>query len=151
MSERLVPSWFSAVGFAAQSDRLYDMFIDVLHNLPMSSSELARRLGVSQPAVSRWASGAAHPSLEQMEATLDIVEGCVAGMAERATRAREVFDLVDRAILVSECQCVPSMPFCDTCSLRSNAVRDELQEVQVRLATLLRETGGPGGPDTSES
>ena len=139
MYERRVPSWFTAVGPAAHAERLYVLFIEVLHNLPISLSELALRLGVSQPAVSRWASGAAHPSLEQMEATINIVSACVSEMAERLTRAREVFALVDRAILVSECQCVPTVEFCDTCSLRSNAVREELRKVQGELASRLKE------------
>jgi predicted transcriptional regulator len=138
MSDRRVPAWYTALGLGTQGDRVYDVFVDVLHHLPISSSELARRIGISQPAVSRWSSGSAHASLEQMEKTLDVVDDCISEMAERVNRAREVFALVDRAIVLSECRCVPSVPFCDTCSLRSTAVRDELKNIQVRLAGLLQ-------------
>lgn len=139
MSERRVPSWFTVLGPSAQAEQLYAVFVDLLHHLPLNSSELARRLNVSQPAVSRWTSGASHPSLEQMEAAIELIYDTVREMMERASRVREVFALVDRAILIADCQCVPSMEFCDTCGLRSNAVQEELRDIQGKLSALLRD------------
>lgn len=139
MSEQRVPSWFTALGFGTSGESIYDLFSDVLQNLPMSFSELARRLDVSQPAVSRWSSRTTHPSLEQMEATLGVLQNRLLEIQDLVAQAREVFDLVDRALLMSECQCVPLYVFCDTCSLRSTGVQDQLRDIQSRMAELLQE------------
>lgn len=73
MAEARVPAWFTAVGSKAAAERVYEMFREVLRHLPMSSTELAGALGVSQPTVSRWANDSAHPSLEEMTAALKVV------------------------------------------------------------------------------
>jgi len=73
MAEARVPAWFTAVGSETAAERVYEMFREVLRHLPMSSTELAAALGVSQPTVSRWANESAHPSLEEMTAALKVV------------------------------------------------------------------------------
>lgn len=140
MTEKRVPSWFTVLRGPSQGQHLYDVFADVLHNLPMTSTELARRLDISQPAISRWASGAAHPSLEQMEATLEVVSERLAEIRKITERAAEAFALLDRAVLLSECQCEPLRAFCETCSVGSSAVREELSSIESRLARFLQET-----------
>jgi transcriptional regulator with XRE-family HTH domain len=138
MTEKRVPSWFTVLRGRSKGQHLYDVFADVLHNLPMTSTELARRLDVSQPAISRWASGAAHPSLEQMEATLKVVGERLLEIKTTTERAAEVFALLDRAVLVSECQCESPNAFCETCSVGSTAVREELASIESRLAGLIQ-------------
>jgi len=147
MTETRVPSWFAALSFGARGERIYELFSELLHHLPVSATELAHRLEVSQPAISRWASGAAHPSLEQMERTVEILQDELLKMGELVQKTKDAFALVDRAVLVSDCQCLPSAPFCDTCSLRSNAVRDELHQIHVNLAALLDSKPDPGTSD----
>lgn len=137
MTEKRVPSWFAALSFGARGERIYELFAELLHHLPISATELARKLDVSQPAISRWASGAAHPSLEQMELTVEILQDQLHEMGALVQKTKDAFALVDRAILVSDCQCLPSQPFCETCSLRSNAVRDELHQIHAQLAEVL--------------
>ena len=149
MTEKRVPAWFAALSFGARGERIYELFSELLHHLPISATELAQRLDVSQPAISRWASGTAHPSLEQMEHTVEILQDQLLVMQALVQRTKDAFTLVDRAVLVSDCQCLPNNPFCDTCSLRSNAVRDELHQIHERLADLLDDGAGasPGeGP-----
>ena len=73
MAERRVPAWFTAVGNTTAAESLYELFREVVLNLPMSSTELAREIGVSQPTVSRWAHDTAHPSLDEMALTLEII------------------------------------------------------------------------------
>ena len=57
VSEARVPAWFTAVGSRAVAERVYELFREALHHLPMSSTSLASALGVSQPTVGRWANG----------------------------------------------------------------------------------------------
>lgn len=137
MSDRRVPVWFAALGQIARGDQVYRYFNEILRGLPMTSAELAAALDVSQPTVSRWTSGHVQPSLEQMEAALVVVRARLDAIGDRVDRGLELFALIDRAITVSSCQCSPSDPFCDTCSLRLNAVREELQQVRERIAELL--------------
>ncbi len=73
MPNTRVPTWHSATGLQNENRRVYALFQAVLHNLPMSYTVLADRIGVSQPAVSRWAAGDARPSLEEMEAVFEAV------------------------------------------------------------------------------
>ena len=137
MSDRRGPSWFTALGQTARGDRVYDFFNEVLKSLPMTSAELAAAIDVSQPTVSRWSSGHSQPSLEQMEAALVVVRARLEAIGDRVSRGLELFELIDRAVAISSCQCVPSDPFCETCSLRLNAVRDELQDTQRKIEELL--------------
>ena len=139
MTEKRVPSWFTVLRGPSQGQHLYDVFADVLHNLPMTSTELARRLDISQPAISRWAS-APPISLEQMEATLEVVSERLAEIRKITERAAEAFALLDRAVLLSECRCEPLRAFCETCSVGSSAVREELSSIESRLARFLQET-----------
>lgn len=137
MVDRRVPVWFAALGQTARGDRVYQYFNEILKGLPMTSAELAAALDVSQPTVSRWTSGHTQPSLEQMEAALVVVRARLEAIGNRVDQGLELFELIDRAITVSACQCIPSDPFCETCSLRLNAVREELQQIRGRIGELL--------------
>ena len=137
MSDRRVPAWFTALGQTARGDRVYDFFLEILKALPMTSAELAAALDVSQATVCRWSSGRSQPSLEQMEAALVVMRARLDVMGDRVDRGLELFDLIGRAIEVTSCQCIPSDPFCETCSLRLDAVRGELLETQRRIEELI--------------
>ena len=82
-----------------------------------------------------------------MEQTVEILQHELLELGVLVQKTKDAFALVDRAVLVSDCQCLPSDPFCDTCSLRSNAVRDELHEIHRNLAALLDSEPDPGAAD----
>lgn len=98
MAERRVPAWFVAVGRDAHAERIYEIFRSVLVNLPMSASDLARRLRVSQPTVSRWTTGAARPSLGEMTGALEIIDDYLAGLHGKLRYLERVLDVVQEAV-----------------------------------------------------
>ena len=103
MAERFVPAWCAAVGIVeAETERVYDAFRDVLHDLPMSYADLARRIGVSQPAISRWANGDTHPSLQCMVAVLGAVKDRLAEIQQTTERADDVIGLVTAAVDIGD-------------------------------------------------
>lgn len=80
------------------ASEIYAVFEAALEVAPLSKSEIAERLDVNQSTVSRWASGDARPSVEDMLRVLDIVEDRLAEIEARAERARSVLTAVDRAV-----------------------------------------------------
>ena len=64
----------------------------------MSRTALAQRLGITQPAVSRWASGDTRPGVAEMRATLDAVADRVAEIQKTHLQAERVVSLVEEAV-----------------------------------------------------
>ena len=102
MGENRVPAWYAATGLHAENDRVYASFQELLHQLPMSYTELAARIGVSQPAVSRWASDVSHPSLDEMSAAYAAVESRLGEIRDALSRFGEVLRLIDEALRLYE-------------------------------------------------
>jgi transcriptional regulator with XRE-family HTH domain len=98
MSESRVPTWFAATGLHGENARVYQAFQRFLRNLPVSYTNLASEIGVSQPAVSRWASDVTRPSLEEMSAAVDVVRGRLDEIALEAERFAEVLQLIEEAM-----------------------------------------------------
>ena len=74
MGEARVPTWYAATGLHGENSRVYEAFQRFLRNLPLSYTDLAGEVGVSQPAVSRWAGDVTHPSLEEMCTAVGVVQ-----------------------------------------------------------------------------
>jgi transcriptional regulator with XRE-family HTH domain len=98
MTESRVPEWHVAVGHRVRPEEVYGVFRALLDNLPMSRTELARLLKVTQPAVSRWASGDARPSLQQMRAAIDAITARTMAIQNSLWRAGQVVSLVEDAV-----------------------------------------------------
>ena len=98
MGEARVPTWHAATGLQAESRRVYELFRDLLHHLPMSYTKLAGRIGVSQPAVSRWAADVSRPSLSEMAAVFDAVSDEVEEVRLHLDSLGEVLLLVQKAV-----------------------------------------------------
>ncbi|NNK48293.1 MAG: helix-turn-helix transcriptional regulator [Gemmatimonadetes bacterium] len=98
MSERRVPTWYAATGLHGENARVYEAFQRFLHNLPLSYTELAEQVGVSQPAVSRWASDVTHPSLGEMSEAVEIVRSRLDEISREAERFAEVLRLIEEAM-----------------------------------------------------
>lgn len=98
MSETRVPTWYAATGLHGENSRVYQAFQDFLHNLPLSYTHLAGEVGVSQPAVSRWASDITHPSLEEMSAAVDVVRSRLDEIRQQTERFAEILRLVEEAM-----------------------------------------------------
>ena len=98
MADRLLPTWCSAAGLdEVELDQICDVFQDVLHHLPMPNVELARRIGVSQPAVSRWATGKNHASLSNMCQAIQVINAQMAETQARLYRAETLLCLAAEA------------------------------------------------------
>jgi transcriptional regulator with XRE-family HTH domain len=93
----VIPAWFLALDMRNDTPEVYGAFRAVLDMLPISMTELARRLGVTQPTVSRWASGAATPSLEDMVRVIETVAEHTAELQERVSRSQHILALVEKA------------------------------------------------------
>ena len=98
MSEARVPTWYAATGLHGENARVYEAFQRFLHNLPLSYTNLASEVGVSQPAVSRWASDITHPSLEEMSVAVDVVRSKLDEIKEQTERFAEILRLVEEAM-----------------------------------------------------
>lgn len=98
MNEPRVPDWHVSVGRGIRPEEVYGVFRALLDDLPMSRTELARRLGITQPAVSRWASGDTRPGLAEMRATLDAVAARLAEIQRTHLQAEGVVRLVEEAV-----------------------------------------------------
>jgi transcriptional regulator with XRE-family HTH domain len=98
MSEARVPTWYAATGLHGENASVYEAFQRFLHNLPISYTDLAGEVGVSQPAVSRWASDVTHPSLEEMSAAVDVVRSKLDEITEQTERFAEILRLVEEAM-----------------------------------------------------
>ena len=98
MGDSRVPAWYAATGLRGENRRVYESFKNLLHNLPMSYTELAARIGVSQPAVSRWASDVSHPSLDEMSAAYAAVQAHLDEIGTHLERFGEVLRLVEEAL-----------------------------------------------------
>lgn len=99
MSDRLMPIWCAAADLHQEElDRICEVFQDVLHHLPMPNVELARRIGVSQPAVSRWANGKNHASLDHMCEAVRAINEQLAVTQERLYRAESLICMVSEAV-----------------------------------------------------
>jgi transcriptional regulator with XRE-family HTH domain len=72
------------------------IFRELMADLPMSHTELAEKLGVAQPTVSRWARGKTEPNLDLMVSTVEAVSERLAEQTKRAERARDVLAAVRR-------------------------------------------------------
>ena len=98
MTEARVPDWHVAVGRGIRPEEVYGVFRALLDDLPMSRTALAQRLGITQPAVSRWASGDTRPGVAEMRATLDAVADRVAEIQKTHLQAERVVSLVEEAV-----------------------------------------------------
>jgi predicted transcriptional regulator len=98
MGEARVPTWYAATGLHGENKLVYEVFQQFLHNLPLSYTHLAGMVGVSQPAVSRWASDVTHPSLEEMSAAVDVVRSRLDEMREQTERFAQILRLVEEAM-----------------------------------------------------
>ncbi|MCK5446608.1 MAG: helix-turn-helix transcriptional regulator [Gemmatimonadetes bacterium] len=102
MAEARVPMWYAATGLHGENQRVYDAFQEFLHNLPMSYTDLAACVGVSQPAVSRWATNVTHPSLEEMSEAVGVARSCIDEIQQTVDRITEVLRLVEEAMRLYE-------------------------------------------------
>jgi len=98
MGETRVPTWYSATGLDGENCRVYEAFQDFLHNLPISYTDLAASVGVSQPAVSRWAGDVTHPSLEEMSTAVEVVQTRLEECRMRTERVAEILGLIEEAM-----------------------------------------------------
>ena len=129
MTEARVPDWHVAVGRGVRAEDVYGVFRALLDDLPMSRTELARRLGITQPAVSRWASGDTRPGLAEMRATLDAVAARAAEIQETTLRTENVVRLVEEAVRMHTMSGAANEP----------GQEDGRREITERLAELLGE------------
>ena len=98
MSEARVPTWYAATGLHGENERVYKAFQEFLHDLPLSYTHLAGEVGVSQPAVSRWASDVTHPSLEEMSSAVDVVRARLDEISRQTERFAQILRLVNEAM-----------------------------------------------------
>ena len=98
MSEARVPTWYAATGLHGENERVYKAFQEFLHNLPVSYTHLAGEVGVSQPAVSRWASDVTHPSLEEMSSAVQVVRARLDEISRQTERFAQILRLVNEAM-----------------------------------------------------
>ena len=98
MGEGRVPTWYAATGLHGENSLVYEAFQAFLHNLPISYTDLAGAVGVSQPAVSRWASDVSHPSLDEMSTAVDVVRARLDDIQRQTERFSEVLRLIEEAM-----------------------------------------------------
>lgn len=84
------------------TDAIYERFRAVLDVAPMSKTELAEEVGVSQATVSRWTAGDARPSIEKMLQAVAVVEDRLAEIQRRADEAREALEAAETALQARE-------------------------------------------------
>ena len=103
MSDKLMPVWCAAADLRVEElDRICEVFQEVLHHLPMPNVELARRIGVSQPAVSRWANGRNHASLDHMCEAVQAINEQLAETQQRLYRAEALVCMASEAVHLYE-------------------------------------------------
>lgn len=102
MGEARVPTWYAATGLHGENSLVYDAFQRFLHNLPISYTDLAGAVGVSQPAVSRWASDVTHPSLQEMSTTVYVVRARIEEIQRETERFSELLRLIEEAMRLYE-------------------------------------------------
>jgi transcriptional regulator with XRE-family HTH domain len=102
MGEARVPTWYAATGLHGENSLVYDAFQRFLHNLPISYTDLAGAVGVSQPAVSRWASDVTHPSLQEMSTAVDVVRARIHEIQRETERFSELLRLIEEAMRLYE-------------------------------------------------
>jgi len=98
MGEARVPTWFAATGLHTENELVYRAFQSFLRNLPVSYTQLACSLGVSQPAVSRWAGDVTHPSLEEMSQAVLVVRERLDECSRQADYFADVLGLIEEAM-----------------------------------------------------
>lgn len=126
MGDRRIPTWYDATGLHGDNQRVYNYFQEFLHNLPMSYTDLAACVGVSQPAVSRWATDVTHPSLEEMSEAVSVVRTCIDEIQQQVDRFSEVLGLIQEAMRLYEIE-LEGPPDVDPHRLRITArLREEL-------------------------
>lgn len=136
MGENRVPEWYAATGLHGENERVYQSFRELLHQLPMSYTELAARIGVSQPAISRWAADHSHPSLDEMSAAYAAVDSRLGEIRECLNRFGEVLRLIDESLQLYE-----SLPEVD--SERREATRRAVTQ-RLRATLELSSDSHPG-------
>ena len=102
MGDAKVPAWFAATGLQADNARVYEAFQGFLRNLPVSFTRLASEVGVSQPAVSRWAADVTRPSLEEMSASVLVVQAKLEEVGQQTERLSQVLRLIEEAMRLYE-------------------------------------------------
>lgn len=85
-----IPSWWLAVG-ADNAERLEELFVQVMQDLPMSQAQLAGRIGVDQSTVARWARGRTTPPPGVMLQAVREVRDYLKPQFERASVASNAF------------------------------------------------------------
>lgn len=102
MGEGRVPIWYAATGLHGENSLVYEAFQEFLHNLPISYTDLAGAVGVSQPAVSRWAGDVSHPSLDEMSSAVDVVRDRLDEIQRQTERFTHVLRLIEEAMRLYE-------------------------------------------------
>ena len=86
-----IPRWHLAVLGAADPAEIRDLFSGLLKHMPMTTTDLASRMGVNQSTVSRWSAGQARPPLKEMVRAARII-------AEETVRLNEFAREVEAAL-----------------------------------------------------
>jgi len=126
MGEARVPAWFAATGLHGENERVYEAFQNFLHNLPLSYTDLAGAVGVSQPAVSRWAGDVTHPSLDEMVTAVNVVRTRLEEINRQTERFAEILRLIEEAMRLYDFE-----------TLGRSDVDPQQQRVTARLRTEL--------------
>ncbi|MFQ5791113.1 MAG: helix-turn-helix domain-containing protein [Acidobacteriota bacterium] len=98
---KLVPLWTLALGFGDEGV-VRAAFREAMTLLPISQAALAERLGVAQSTLSRWVSGKTSPTLDQMEAALEVMEESVREASARVDRSRRAIEAVREGLRLSK-------------------------------------------------
>ena len=93
MPSARIPSWWLVVG-ADTAFRLQELFAQVMAELPMSDTELARRLDLNHSTVARWAKGQTTPSPEKMLKAVEEVRAHLDRLLERASGAQKALRIL---------------------------------------------------------
>jgi DNA-binding XRE family transcriptional regulator len=93
-----IPPWWLALR-VDDIEAVYKVFRDLLKRSAVSHDELAKKLGVNESTVSRWAMENSSPSLEQTKQIVALLEARAARVPVRVRRTRHLLDAIDEAVL----------------------------------------------------
>lgn len=97
MNARSRLGWRQALDDPFRVRAVWEGFRQLLEVMPLSHTELAMQLGVSQPTVSRWAAGESSPtSSQQLLAATEAIEQRTAEVVVRLERHKAALDAVER-------------------------------------------------------
>lgn len=96
MAQLRILKWHAALFGIVEPEEIQTLFSLALKRMPMTHEELAQRLGVSQPTVSRWTSGASTPALSEMRRTIQVIADEVALLHVFVSKLNEILQRVER-------------------------------------------------------